>query len=710
MIKYFNEKHIFDIETLNTSYIIKVDNDDRLRVLYYGKKLINPCEINLDLPTIDKYFSSAEKRSLRSEFPTREKAYYCEPCVAGVYHDGSRDIQLKYISYNIKEQDDHEILEIHLHDRHYPLEIALTYKIYKDNDIIEKNAIYRNIGKEAITLNKMKSGTLLTPNNENKRLMTFVGGWGCEYQKQYLTINQGRFCIENTRGTSGSHQNIPFFALDDGTATETSGNIYYGLLHHSGDFRIDFEKDFTGQLTVSAGVNDFDCEITLSSDEEYTTPIFSIGFTDCGYEKMSETLYDYQFDHHLPQSKIHQPFPIIYNTWYPYQFDVDEEKCLSFIDKAKKIGAELFVIDDGWFGRREKDTLDGLGDWYCHPGKFPNGLRIIADKAHKTGMKFGLWIEPEMINLKSDLYKEHPEWVIRNPKIDVFMIRNQCVLNLARDDVREFIWDVCDRIITEYDLDYLKWDMNSYLTETGNNDGDFRIRFIENLYEIWRRINEKYPHVLLENCASGGGRSDYGLAKYSDRINRSDNSDPVDVLKIHEGFSTIFLPRLAGGAGNVAKNPHHLSGRDVPLKYRALLGMTGSMSIGVNILKSDENEINELIYYITEFKKIRHITQNAYLYRISSAFDSPVTVWEYLSRDRKSAVVFMFANGINFSTKFPKYKLRGLSPEREYCIRGENKSTPDETRIVHGDTLMNYGLSLKPKGDYDCQVVIIEEK
>ena len=707
MIKYDDKSKVFSVETANTSLILKTDCDGVLRTLYYGKKIHNPSELYMLIPTANKYISSSEKRPLRAEFPIKYQAYYGEPCLSAEFSDKSRDIRLEYDGYTISEKSDR--LEIVLCDKTYKLKVTLIYKIYDNLDLIDKNCIIENIGTESVKLTSFKSATLVPEWKIQYRLTTFAGAWGCEYKKHTMNICQGTFSLGNTRGTAGTHQNIPFFALDDGTATETNGNVWYGLIHYSGDFKIDFELDFTEQLTVSAGINSYDSEVILNSGETFETPVFTTGFSSDGFENMSENLYDYQYDHLLPQSKIKKIFPMIYNTWYPYEFDVNEEKCLSFIDKAKEIGAELFVIDDGWFGRRERDTSDGLGDWWCHKEKFPNGLKCIADKAHSLSMKFGLWIEPEMVNLKSDLYKEHPEWVITNPNLSPTMIRNQCVLNLARDDVKEFIWNTCDRIISEYDLDYLKWDMNAYLTELGSNNEDFRIRYIKNLYEIWDRINKKYPDVLLENCASGGGRADYGLARYSDRINRSDNSDPVDVLKLHEGFSTIFLPRLAGGAGNVATSPHHLNGRITPLKFRAELGMTGSMSVGVNILKSDENELAELKHYISEFKKIRHITQNSYFYKISSSFENPYTVWEYLSRDRKNAIIFVFAHGMNFKNLVPLQKLRGLDAEKTYRIIGEDKNNPDSSRIVHGDTLMNFGIKIEPIGDYYSQIIRIEE-
>lgn len=254
--------------------------------------------------------------------------------------------------------------------------------------------------------------------------------------------------------------------------------------------------------------------------------------------------------------------------------------------------------------------------------KFPNGIREISDAAHRAGMLFGLWFEPEMVTKDSRLFAEHPDWVLSYPTREMTPMRRQYILNLANPKVAEYIWQVADRLISENSLDYLKWDMNRYISESGYVGGSEKecdevyVNYTKNLFGIWEKINEKYPHVLLECCAHGGARTDFGMLRYSDRINRSDNSDPVDVVKLHEGYSFLFLPKMAGGAGNIALSPHRLNGRVTPLGYRADLGMTGSMSIGINLLLSDEKELAEIAQRTAAFKKIRSTVQNSYVYRI----------------------------------------------------------------------------------------------
>ncbi len=697
----FNEKdRCFEIQTENTSYFMKVDKKGLLRNLYWGKKIHNSSDLELEMEDIDDYNIFSNTFPCRSEYICKTGMQYEEPCIDAEFSDGTRDVRLVYSGYKIEDKT----LRIRLRDEFYSLEVELAYSVYKD--LISKHAVIRNYGDAPVKLTKMKSASAYPTWNTTLRLMYMAGNWGREYQKNYIPIEQGLFTISNRRGNVSGPQHVPFFAIDCGNAAEDSGSVWYGVLHWSGNFKIDIERDLHNQVIVTAGVNDYDCEILLNKDESFETPVLTIGFSDQGYEKMSEELYDYQFDVLAPQSKVDNLFPMIYNTWYPYELDVNEDKCLSLINAAKKIDAELFVIDDGW--------QIAKGNWHYDPIKFPRGLKPIADSVHQNGMKFGLWIEPETCNENVDLIKVHPEWILKFPNRS--STARTYALDLSRKEVMEYIWETVDRLIDECDLDYLKWDMNFYITESGSDcKKAIWVKHINNLYEIWRRINEKYPHVLLENCAHGGARADYGMVKYSDRINRSDNADPIDVLKLHEGFSTLFLPKYAGGAGNLATSPNGVNGRVSPLKYRAYLGMTGSMSVGVNLLKIPKEEIEEIRQYVNTYKEIRNTTQNAYVYRLSSSMEKPYVVWEYLRRDRKKAVIFVFSHGTNFRDTPPRMKLRGLSAYKKYKVSGEERQLAHwkfeklPERISAGDALMNFGIRIEPLGDYYCQMITVEE-
>lgn len=710
----FNEStKTFAIMMPTASYFMRVDEERVLRNLYFGARIETPEDTELEVDICSTSYS--RPYPYREEYICRGRTSFDEPCILPEFSDGVRDARLKYICHNI----DGNKLTITLVDEHYPLKAELLYEEFEGLNLIRKSVKITNESGENVKLTKMKSATLYTPWGEDMRVTYMHGRWGSEYIKEVHELNYGRFTIDSRRGTCSGPQFVPFFALDNGTATETMGDVFYGALEWSGNFKIDFETPYSKQLTVTAGVNDFDCEIDLKNGESFSAPGLIIGYSGTGFEGMSNTLYDYQFDHICSTSELKRTFPVIYNSWYPYAMDVNEENCISCIKKAKDMGAELFVIDDGWFGGRV-DEHTGLGDWYCNMEKFPNGLGVVSDAAHDEGMLFGLWLEPEMVSERSQLYKDHPEWVLKYETRSKTKFRHQCILNLAREDVMEFVWQTADRIISEYKLDYLKWDMNSYISEAGNatyegNQKTIFVKYIENLYTIWDRIRTKYPDMFLECSAHGGARSDYGMLRYSDRMNRSDNSDPVDVLKLHEGFTMYLMPRFAGGASNLAISPNDINGRVTPLKYRAALGMTSSMSVGLNILKMSDEEFEEVKEYIRQYKTIRHITQNAYMYRISSAFESNCTVWEFLGRDKKEAVVFAFGHGMNFREVPKRMKLRGLDENKRYKVSGIEHYYCDETRdvredyVVGGDALMKFGLLLEPRGDYDSIIVKIQE-
>lgn len=717
MITFDMQEKKFSIQLPNASYFLQIDANGALRNLYWGKKITNSGDVMLEMPIADTSYSRTYP--YREEYIARGKASFDEPCILVEFADGTRDARLIYKSHNIKKLEDGELLSIIMEDEYYDLLVELRYRIYDGLDLISKNAVIINHCNEEITLTRMKSGSMYTQWGRPARLMYFSGRWGREYQKEFIDLGKGRFVLDNRRGVCSGPNFVPFFAIDEGYATETTGDVWYGVLHWSGNFKVEFEMPYTRQLCVTAGVNDFDCEIVLEKDKNFETPVFTIGYSSSGYEKMSETLYDFQFDFLATQSKIHKTFPIIYNSWYPYEMNVNEEKCLSFLEKVKEIDAELFVIDDGWFKGRI-DELGGLGDWQYDKEKFPNGLKPISDKAHSMGLLFGLWIEPEMVNETSELYKKHPEWVLKYPNRSYTKFRHQCILNLARDDVKKFVFDSVDSIIRDFNLDYVKWDMNAYISEAGNatykgRQKEIWVRYTENLLDVWRELNKKYPDVLFENCAHGGARADYGMVGYSDRINRSDNADPIDVLKLHEGFSTYLLPKFAGGAGNISNSPNGINGRIVPLKFRATLGMTGSMSVGINLLKANDEEIKDIKKYISEYKKIRDITQFAYMYRLSSAFENNYVVWEYLKRDKSAAIIFVFGHGLNFRDVPPRMRVRGLINDSRYKVSGVEHYFEDGFReevapyISKGDALMNFGIQIEPRGDYDCQIIKIEK-
>jgi alpha-galactosidase len=703
MIHEDKQRRLFLIQTAAVTYALGIDDGDRLRHLYWGSRI----DRSEDLPVLPGSqpgrISTENMQACPLEYRTLEGFEYGEPALHARFADHVAGVQLVYREHWLQREDKRQILTIRLADRFYPLTVDLEYVIYEGLDLISRRSVIKNEGADPIRLEIIRSASLYVPRGRTYRLTHLSGNWGREFQKERLVLTHSKVDIENRRGTSGGPQAVPFFALDsDAAATETTGEIWYGVLHWSGNFRIAVEMDPSDQVTVSCGIGEFDAAWQLQPGTSFTTPQVTIGYTGGGFEQMSEALYAFQYDYLAPRAKATQVRPIIYNSWYPYEFDINEEKLLGLAEKAAAIGVELFVIDDGWFRGRTSDKA-GLGDWFVCTERFPRGLEVIADRCHSLGLQFGIWVEPEMVNPDSDLYRAHPDWVIHYPTRARSLQRNQMVLNFARDDVRDFAIDFLDRLITDYRLDYLKWDMNRYMTEPGwpdaapEDQASLTIRYIQNLYAVWEHLNQKHPHVLYENCAHGGARADFGMVAYADRINRSDNADPVDVMKLHEGFTTLFLPKTAGGAGNIATSPNSINGRVTPLRFRAHLGMMGSMSIGINLLLSSPEELAELKSYLSAFKALRPDLQNGWVYRLVSAYEHPYAIFQYVNRSRTATTVFAFGHGLNFRQQLPRIRLRGLLPEKLY-------RSPDGN-LISGQGLMNLGLAIRLRGDYDSCVL-----
>ena len=693
----------FHLHTPEMSYAFGWAEDGRILHLYWGKAL--GCDEALAPIAAERLQPSAQLRGTGHqvfedfELSTREPGDFGEPVVWPRHADGSRGTRLRYVRHEIRGEE----LTVWAADRDYPFEVELHYRGWGDLPLLSRWIVVRNPSGEAIELQSVKSAAWHLPRGLDWRLTHMAGSWGAEYGKNQLMLTQARTVLQNDRLTCEGAQQTPFFALDErGQSTAQTGEVFYGVLHWSGDFSINVERQYGKNVSVTGGVNHFDAKWNLKPGESLTTPMFTCGFSAQGFDHMSETLYDWQYDFLLPRgrkiNKAAAERPVIYNSWYPYTFHVDEENCTGLLEECARLGVELFVIDDGWMPGRVSDRT-GLGDWVHDEKRFPNGLAPIARACHEKGMLFGLWVEPEMVNPNSELYRAHPDWVIHDPKRERTLQRSQLILNMARDDVRDWAIEQLDRVIEEYELDYLKWDMNRYVTETGWPDApreeqqSLAIRYIQNIEKIWQHMNEKYPDLLLENCASGGGRSDFGMVPYADRINRSDNADPVDVMVLHENFTTLFIPKTAGGAGTIAPERHHIHERQTPLDFRIRWGMTGSMGIGINLLTASDEIKAGLKKGIAEFKTRRADLQNAYVYTLASATENPYAVFEYVRRDRKAFTVFAFSHGMRcWDLEMPRFRMRGLIPDALYeCEDG---------RRMRGDVLMNYGFACPMKGDY----------
>ncbi len=700
-IFYQENHHVFSIQMANSTYAFGTNANNRLVNLYWGPKLedlgeLEPLEEILDVKESgDGCFRNLHNS--RYEYHGGEFYSYEEKALDVTFPDGVRGAQLVYEGHEIGAQE----LKVFLRDEHYPLKVTLLYCTYPGLDLLTRQAIIDNPGQEPLQLHKMQSATLHLPDALEYRLTHYAGNWGAEYQRREQMLNISKTVIQNNHGnTSGPHA-APFVMLDPwGKAEELTGQVYVAALHWSGNFKITCEQNFLGSTAISLGINEEEAGMVLKPGKHFKTPEVTVGFSAEGFGGIRKQLYDYQLDHLLPRRSAFTPFPVLYNSYYPYEMNIDEEKVAGSMEYAAAIGVELFVVDDGWMPGRDCEKT-GLGDWVACPDRFPNGLKPLSRRAHELGMKFGLWVEPEMVNPDSDLYRTHPDWVLQSPNRPQTLSRSQLALNLAREDVMEYLIQMLDGLVEEYELDYLKWDMNRYISDFGWAQGTkeqrdrLPITLIENVYRIWDHLNEKYPNLLLENCAHGGARTDYGMLRYADRNNRSDNNRPVDVILLHEGFTDMLVPKLAGGAGNINGDMR------IPYVFRENLGFAGSMSIGANLLTCSQEYRDMLKKSIAQFKLERGDLQNSYMYHLLSAWKGAYTVWQYVRRDQKAFTLFGFCYGRHYpDTRLHRVQMAGLQPDWVYeCVIDEGNPQEVGKRYT-GRTLMQIGLQLPIEENY----------
>jgi len=681
-ITFDQETKRWFLETENMGYVFGLDDQGKIKNLYWGAKLprFQDYPEVKDLIVMDRY-------TWNDEFSVRGEKNNVEHCLKVEYYDGVRDVVLNYKSFEVNGND----LVIKLSDDHYNLNVNLFYKLIEEYDIIERWIEIENNSNQEINVEDMKSASLYVENDEKAKLNYLAGMWGSEFHLRKEDINEGSKVLESKVGKTSAYLN-PFFAIDY-SADEDHGKVYFGELAWSGNWKIVVQKRIYERIAIIGGINDWDFSYILEPSEKITTPKFVFGFSDEGFTKASQNIHHYQLDYVLPKDKAHKLRKVIYNSWEATTFNVNEENQKILAEKAAKIGVELFVIDDGWFGERNDDHA-GLGDWYVNEEKFPNGLKPLISYVKSLGMDFGIWVEPEMVNPNSELYRKHPDWVISFPNRPKSLQRNQLMLNLAREDVKKFIIDFMDNLLTQNDIDFVKWDMNRHVFESGwmqqepQKQREIWVKYVWNLYDIWKYLREKHPHVTFENCSSGGGRMDLGLMQYADQVWASDNTDPFDRLEIQEGFSYAYAQKIMMGWVT------DWGGKDTyPLEYRFHSSMMGSLGIGADLNKFSGKDYEVARYQVQLYKEIREIVQEGYQFRLASVTNDRYFAVEYLNKRKDEGALIYLRNPRRFGL-FDRVnvKFKGLEDNTLYTVyeglRGEEK----EIISLSGKALKEKGL------------------
>ncbi|MTK68615.1 alpha-galactosidase [Turicibacter sanguinis] len=673
------KRQLFGLETNKTTYAFAVDNMGLLRHLYWGPK-VNNLE-DFDVPALAEMSSNDPILDLTDEeYPVFGGMRYKEHCLKVNFADGTRDIEYRYVGYTQTE----ETLVIHLKDAHYEFEFDLHYKVYEVQDLIERTVSVRNTGNDIIEIEKVHSGQIHLP-YQDLTLTSSHGRWLAEFQEFKQPLGQGKIVLENRRGISTHHHN-PFFILDH-QASETNGEVYFGVLKLSGNFQTIIEPRPYGGTLVQMGISSHDCVISLQPGEEFMAPSMLVGYTNSGFEAMTHAMNDLAKQHVLRDGVR----PVLYNSWEATEFDVHCDEQIALAKKAKEMGVELFVIDDGWFGQRHSDA-DGLGDWYVNTDKFPEGLTPLISAVKEMGMMFGIWIEPEMVNPPTQLLKDHPDWIYHFENRMNDTSRNQMVLNVTLPEVQEFIFNMIDDLLANYEIDYIKWDANRPISQTGISR-DMWYRHIEAVYDIARRVKEKYPNLLLEACASGGGRVDYGMLDSFDDFWTSDNTDAYDRLTIQRTYSYVYPIKAMRAWVTDANNRS-----TIPLTFKFHSAMMGTLGMGCNILKFTEEEMELSRQLIEEYKEIRHIIQDGDFYRLNPITSNNYQVYEYANEDE--AVLFVFLPQTQISRLGACIKIRGLDADARYEF-----NLSDDLIIKSGSYLMNHGIQVKLSGDYASTII-----
>ena len=688
---------VFGLQTKNTSYVIGVEPNGLLETLYWGKKIEN-------LEDFQEY--TAEDHKVPNLFGPQVIPEECSSFGGLRYHDTSMKVvfadgtgDFRYRVEKVLQDGEH--LEIVLKDIFYPFAVHLHYEVFPENDIIKKWRVAENLGETPVELESFYSGEYSLPGNDYQT-WNFNSRWGAEFRGHSDPIRAGKKVYESLYGLTGHNAN-PFFLVHK-DAGETFGDVYYGALEYSGNFKTVIEAVNSEYLNILIGISDTDFSWSLQPGESFETPAVYSGYSDQGFEKMSQTLHRFCLEKLMPSYMAEKPLPVLYNSWYATTFDVRVKDQIALAETAAKLGVELFVIDDGWFDGRNDDTA-ALGDWYVDLSKFPNGLSELITAVKNLGMKFGIWIEPEMTNKKSKLYAAHPDWIYRYDNREVLMGRNQYELDMSNPEVVEYLIDIFDKLLTEKDIDYIKWDMNRYAAEVGSRNRDSSewkeiwFRNTQGVYRLIRELRKLHPHVEFEACASGGGRVDYGAMRYFDEYWPSDNSDPLDRLYMQENYSFFYPIKYMR---SWLTDDFGMDNRSVPLQFAMYTAMCGSLGIGTNLNETSEEKKEIIKDYVDVYKRIREVVQFGDLYRLKSFTRDEIHAVQYVKNER--SVVFVFLDHEQYGKKYYCLTLRGLDQDKNYRIRMNGSE-----QVKNGGYLMNKGIYVELKGDYDSLLMELEE-
>jgi alpha-galactosidase len=717
LVNFDAANRVFRLDGGGVSYVFGMNPRGELQQLYWGGRLGAADRLPAAIPMPEWASFDDSYSTTPQEYAGWGAGLFVEPALKVTFADGNRDLVLHYESHTVTEHG----FDVVLKDIERPIFVTLHYAIDPESGILARSAAIENRGAEPVTVEQAAAAAWALPAG-HYTLNYLTGRWAGEWTLNQQAIEHGERVIESRRGSTGQQAN-PWFAIQAGDPDEEHGEVWFGALGWSGSWRITVERDQLDAVRIVGGFNPFDFGYVLKPGQTLETPVFYGGYSPDGLGGASRVLHRFELEHILPHTNENaeapapRPRPVIYNSWEATEFNVNEAGQMALAEKAAALGVDRFVMDDGWFGQRKNDHA-GLGDWYVNPEKFPHGLKPLIDKVHSLGMDFGLWVEPEMVNPDSDLYRLHPDWVLHFPGRPETQQRNQLVLNLARSDVRTYILDFLDKLLNENDIAFLKWDYNRNWSEPGwdqlpaAEQKAVYVEFPRNLYAILAELRRRHPKVEIESCSGGGGRVDLGILRYVDEVWPSDNTDPFDRLSIQNGFTYAYTPQIM--MAWVTDSPHGLTKRSTSLAYAMLSAMQGSLGIGANIVKWTPEETALAKRLIAAYKQVQPTIAQGDLYRLISPLGgSEFSATETVRTDKSQAVVFAFIHSTQEGRGFPLLKLEGLDPAAEYALSSmEGKARPGTPETASGAWWMRHGLEMDVdfKGDFQAAAFRLDRK
>lgn len=678
------ERPVIRISTDRTEIIYRVGGNGRLYQSYLGKKLSHESDIR-HLPQGPEAYI------------THGMEDYFEPAIHIVHSDGNPSTLLKYVSHS-RQQLSPGVTEtgITLQDDKYPVTVILHYVAYEKENVIRTYTEISHREKKPVVLHKYAS-SLLHLKRQAYCLTEFSGDWAKEVNMSEQPLSFGQKRISTKLGTRANMFCSPFFQLSlDGKACEDSGEVLVGSLGWTGNFSFVFEVDNENRLRILSGINPYASEYELKAGEVFRTPDFYFTYSLEGKGQASRNFHDWARRHQLKDGD--KTRMTLLNNWEATYFNFNEDKLHHLMDNAAELGVNMFLLDDGWFGHKypRNGAHQGLGDWQEIPDKLPDGIGHLTEEAHKRGIKFGLWVEPEMVNPRSELYEKHKDWVIHLPNRDEYYHRNQMVLDLSNPKVQDYVFGVVDNLMTRYpDIAYFKWDCNSPITNIyspylKDRQSHLYIDYVRGLYRVLERIKAKYPDLPMMLCSGGGGRCDYEALKYFTEFWCSDNTDPIERLYIQWGYSQIF-PSKAMCAHVTTWN------RRTGVKFRTDVAMMCKLGFDINLDELNKDEIAYCQQAVKNFDRLKPVILDGDLYRLVSPYEGSHTASMYVGKDRSQAVLYAFDIYPRFSEPTVPVRLKGLDSDRTYRVKEINRmpnAKADEGRTYSGEYLMTVGLNL----------------